>query len=102
MNEELFDLIILLQGNHLPFLIRKQDVEDIDALLLRSVRDTNADNKWLNITHGDRKGRVDVAMITGWYFRPRMIDPSTRAIGVMEKIEKKMTDESGGEDWKGK
>jgi len=102
MIDEVVDFIILLPGNHMPLVIRKERMAEFDAILQNTLADSYKVERWLCFT--DAQGwvrRVMPKAILGWYFRPHSEDFSTKAVTIMERMEKKMPDPGEGDAWKG-
>ena len=103
MSDEWVDLIILLPGNYLPIVMRKEQMATMDTFIQTTLADEDKQKRWLCFNDSDGwLRRVHPKGILGWYFRPHEVSQTAKAVALMEKMEKKMPDGSEGDDWKGR
>ena len=98
---ENIDLVILLHGNNLPLVVAKEKMHEMDTILQTTTGDEDKKNRWL--CFADEAGyyhRVHPRAIQGWFFRERKVNPTDKALSIMEKMEKKMPDPGAGDEWK--
>ncbi len=88
------ELIILLNGNFVPFLVESSEMETIEKGLIKAIKEGKGDP-----FHFYKVGLVTVFTnsILGWYFRQKIVAPTEK---MMEFLDKKMPDAGGGDEWK--
>ncbi len=98
---ENINLVILLHGTSLSLVVAKEKMHETDMLIQTTTADPVKKDKWLCFS--DETGflqRIAPRAIQGWFFRECKINPSDKALSIMEKMEKKIPDPGGGEEWK--
>ena len=92
MNEEMVEMIVLLNGNFVPLLMKKSDMGKNEEFLMNAIKDGKENPYFFFKLHG---ATIFTKNIVGWYFRPKMEAPSDKMIKFLEK---KLDD--GGDSWK--
>lgn len=102
MKQELVDLIILLNGNHVPFIIQKDSIETVDKSIEEFLLNEENDNKWMCIkdVYGWTR-RIHPKAVVGWYFKPHienLAEKNNEQVSKLLDILK--NDTTDGDEWK--
>ena len=96
MKDKNVELIVLLAGNFVPFLIKETDKQIYQDSLVNAVKDKEGRKEptfYIQIGNAC----IFVNHIVGWYFRD---PPPNQAEKLMDFIDKKLPDDNNGNEWK--
>lgn len=95
MKKEIVEMVVLLNGNFLPFAIPADEKEKYESILVKAIKE-GKDQELFYI-----KMTPDVLIFTknilGWYFRPKAVSTSEQ---VLKLVEKELSNINESDDWK--
>jgi len=95
MKEEFVELIVLLNGNFVPFALKSSDMDKYNKILADAIK-AGIEDKTFYIQLAPTVV-ILTNSIVGWYFRPKAEAPTEK---MMKFLDKKLPDANEGDDWK--
>ena len=82
MNEEMIEMIVLMNGNFAPLLMKKSDMAVNESALMQAIRSGKKDEYFFFKLNGVT---IFTNAIVGWYFRQKAEAPTDKMIKFLKK-----------------